>query len=248
MQALAAFAIVAGCTTKDPSSEQSAPSVQPSASSPSAVNCARPPSRIEKDTTFYRACSPYLLKSGGIDVLHDAVLTIEAGVELRFASGDWLEISAAGTRGAKIIARGTQEQPIVLAARDAGAGSWLGLWINQGTRAGSVLSHVVIRGAGGDNEYIEPTLVHGCLTLTDVAEGAVTIEDVTLEDCANAGLVLRRSKPVIDGLRVVRSPVGALLDGVAPGSLPEDTEYEAVGARVIEGPSSRPRRSPPPPP
>jgi hypothetical protein len=202
------------------------------------VNCERPPARIERDTTLYRACSPYVFRSGGIDVVYDAVLTLEAGVELRFGPQDWFEISADGTRGARIIAQGTQEHPIVLAPQND-RGKWLGLWINEGTRPGSVLSHVVVRGAGGDNTYIKPTLVHGCLTITDVAAGAITIEDVTLEHCVNAGLVLRRSKPVIKRLRVAKSPVGALLDGVSSDFLVDDVEYEAVRARVVEGPSSR---------
>lgn len=56
--------------------------------------------RVIKDATLFKRCSPYEIK-GGVDVLANATLTIEPGVEVRFRDGDWLEISAAGQAGGR---------------------------------------------------------------------------------------------------------------------------------------------------
>jgi hypothetical protein len=201
---------------------------------------------IRDDVTMYKACSPYVLR-GGIDVLDSATLTIEPGVEVRFGtedSFDWLEIAAAGTTGATLIAEGTPDQPIVLTAGvDAATSpvrSFLGLWFNGGTRAGSILSNAIIRRAGGDNQVLDPTLIQGCITVTDVADGAVTIENVILEDCVNAGVVLKGSRPNMSDLTLVDMEVGFLLDGVAADVIPESVTYEEVQQTVVEAEASRP--------
>ena len=204
--------------------------------------CVLRSSRIEVDTTLYKACSPYVLKRGGIDVVYDAVLTIEPGVEVQLNDGDWLEISADYTQGASIIARGTPEEPIVLTSREPGNlknGTWFGLWLNKGTARGSVLSNVIIRAAGGDNAFFKPAMVHGCLTLTEIPEGTIKLENVQLENCLNAGLVLRRSRPALSGLVVKDSPVGVLLDGVPLDFIRPDFVQERVATPVLEGPSQR---------
>ncbi len=201
---------------------------------------------VRDDVTMYQACSPYVLR-GGIDVLDSATLTIEPGVEVRFGtedSFDWLEIAAAGTIGARLIARGTPEEPIVLTAGvDASTSSvrsFLGLWFNGGTRDGSILSNAIIRRAGGDNQVLDPTLIQGCITVTDVADGAVTIEDVILEDCVNAGVVLKGSRPNLADLTLKDMEVGFLLDGVAADVIPASVTYEDVQETVVEAEASRP--------
>jgi hypothetical protein len=197
--------------------------------------------RVEKDTTFYKACSPYTIR-GGIDVLGKATLTIEAGVEVRFRDKDWLEIAAAGTRGGRLVARGTPEEPIILTSESpetASSKTWFGLWFNAGTGSGSVLANAVIRYAGGLNRHIKPPLVQGCLTFTDVADGAVTIENVTVEHCLNAGVVLRRSRPALNGLSVKNALVGFLLDGAPRDAVPAGASFADVAQEVVEGPTSR---------
>jgi hypothetical protein len=243
--ALAPWLLSCGCDAGTASLQPEPPSTPEEPSEPvPKPDCVLKSSRIEKDTTLYKACSPYILKRGGLDVVDDAVLTIEPGVEVRFKDGDWLEISAAFTKGAGIRAIGTKEDPIVLTSQTpdkAADGTWFGLWLNEGTAAGSVISNVIIRVAGGDNAHIKPTLVHGCLTLTDIPDGRVKLENITLESCANAGLVLRRTKPELSKIRVIKSAVGVLLDGV-PSDFVDGAEvsYEAVTKPVLEGPSARP--------
>lgn len=205
----------------------------------------RPPSckfhgRIDKDTTVYKACSPYRIR-GGIDVLDDATLTIEPGVEMQFTKNDWLEIAAAGTSGARLIARGTPEEPIILTSLDSGkkpSKTWLGLWFNKGTREGSIISNAIIRVGGGNNRHIKPTLVQGCITVTEVADAAVTIEDVVMENCVNAGVVLERTRPTMRGLTLKDMAVGFLLDGVGRDAVPAAT-FSGVAQEMVDGSARR---------
>jgi len=185
---------------------------------------------VRTDLTLRRACSPLTIK-GGIDVLENATLTLEAGLEMRFQDRDWLEISAAGSKGGKLIARGTAEAPIVLTTARPDSvppGTWLGLWFNTGTAQGSVLSHAIVRSAGGKNKHIKPMLRQGCITLTEVAEGAVTLEDVVVEGCQQAGLVLRASRPRMRNVRVQNLETGVLLSPDLPDSITQPLSYHNV--------------------
>jgi hypothetical protein len=218
----------------------------PAPPAPPANDCALKATRIREDTTLYKRCSPYSLR-GGIDVLDNATLTIEPGVEVRFHDKDWLEIAAAGTRGGRLIARGTPGEHIVLTSvhpETTAGGTWFGLWFNAGTR-GSVLSNVTIRTAGGDNAHIKPTLVQGCLTMTDVADGEVTIENVLIENCVGAGVVLKNSRPKLAGVNIKDSPIGVQLDGVARRAVARGITYRNVARKIVEAPASRPATPPP---
>jgi hypothetical protein len=203
-----------------------------------ASDCRLKSGRIVSDTTLAKACSPYKVR-GGIDVLENATLTIEPGVEVRFTGKDWLEISAAGTHGGKLIARGTPEEPIVLtsmASRNGSSGTWLGLWFNAGTAKGSILSHAIVRAAGGNNKFIKPTPVQGCITLTDVAQGAVTIEDVGLENCVNAGIVLRNSQPQLSRVSMRDMQTGLLVSESIPDSALGSVHFTNVAKQILREP------------
>jgi hypothetical protein len=239
---------LAGCSKPEglPGPAATPPAAMTAAApAPPADDCALKATRIREDTTLYKRCSPYSLR-GGIDVLDNATLTIEAGVEIRFHDKDWLEIAAAGTRGGRLIARGTPGEHIVLTSVDpetTAGGTWFGLWFNAGTR-GSVLSNATIRAAGGDNEHIKPTLVQGCLTLTDVADGEVTIENVLIENCVGAGVVLKNSRPRLADVTINDTAIGVQLDGVARKAVARGITYRNVPRKIVEAPASRP--APPP--
>lgn len=220
--------------TSDTSTTQAAPQVE---AKPKPKKC-KFKGKVEKDVTLYKECSPYIIK-GGIDVLANVTMTIEAGVEMRFRDGDWFEISAASQSGARLIAKGTAEDPIILTSQDESSTAdktWLGLWFAEGTRD-SILSHVVIRAAGGDNTFLKPPLVQGCLTLTNVKPGAVIMEDVRVEGCVNAGVVLQKSEPTMRRVTVRNVDKGFLLDGVNPKLVPADTHYENVKRQIVSGPT-----------
>jgi hypothetical protein len=207
---------------------------------PGSAECKFTGGRVERDVTLYESCGPYVIK-GGIDVLQSVTLTLQPGVELRFTDGDWLEISAASTAKGRLVARGTASRPIVLtsvAPESAKVKSWLGLWFAAGTRD-SVLSYVTIRAGGGHNTYLKPTLVQGCLTITDVAASALTLEHVRLEGCNDAGMVLRGAAPSMRDIHMRDVPIGFLLDGVDPAVIPRDVSYERVARRIVQGSSLR---------
>jgi len=68
---------------------------------------------------WYRACSPFTV-SGSVVVASDAVLSIEPGVEVRFASGKGLQVDGV------LVARGTDTQPITFTSSSgtSAAGDW----------------------------------------------------------------------------------------------------------------------------
>jgi hypothetical protein len=225
------YALILACTLLACSSDKS-----PARGS---TECKFTGGRVTSDLTMYASCSPYVIK-GGIDILENVTLTIQPGVEVRFGDGDWLEISAASTKNGRLIARGTAEHPIVLTSiepQNAHDKSWLGLWLAEGARD-SVLQHVTIRAAGGNNTYLKPPLIHGCLTITDVREGALELDHVRLEDCNNAGAVLRKSLPVMHDVVIDNAPIGVLLDGVDAALIPAEVLYQRVDKPIVRGRST----------
>ncbi len=200
-----------------------------------ANSCPVAVAGVRKDITLTKACSPYIQRGGGIDVIDGATLTIEAGVELRFRDNDWLEIGAAGEPG-RLIAKGTAEEPIVFTTQSPETPTtWLGVWFHSGTLEGSVLSHAVIRRAGGDNRHSKPNLLHGCLTLTGVKPGRLEISDVQVENCVNGGVRLTNSHVSFGPLRFVDTGVGFVLDPQSAGQVPERVGYRGVTHNVIQG-------------
>src|SRR3954468_13380674 len=163
-----AAALLAGCVSKEKPSE-------PVATEKPALKVCPVAAKVDHDVTLTKACSPYLQPRGGIDIINGATLTLEAGVEIRFFGLDWLEVGAGGEPG-RMVAQGTAEEPIVFTFADAAEETkWLGIWFHSGTLEGSVLSHVEVRNGGGDNHHSQPNLLMGCLTLTGVKPGALSI-------------------------------------------------------------------------
>ncbi|MEY2934904.1 MAG: hypothetical protein RL033_5653 [Pseudomonadota bacterium] len=191
--------------------------------------------RVDHDVVFKKECSPYLQPPGGLDVIDGATLTIEAGVEIRFGDGDWLEVGAAGQPG-RLIAKGTAEEPIVLTTSSPETPStWLGVWFHSGTLSGSELSHAVIRRAGGQNNHSKPNLLMGCVTMTGVQEQVLRVSDVRVEGCEHGGFRITNSQPALGPLSVADAPDGLVLDAASVGSIPAGVVYERVARNVITG-------------
>ncbi len=136
--------------------------------------CAAFVPRIAVDTTMYLACSPYVLGDHDLEVTDSATLTIEAGVDVRFDAGHWLEVTS-GT----LIAAGTSAAPITLTgAAGASARSWIGVILRDGTQAGTELRHVDISGAGQDGFGTA-----SCLHIVSDSVANIAIEDSRFADC-----------------------------------------------------------------
>jgi hypothetical protein len=172
---------------------------------------------------------------GGLDIIDGATLTIEAGVEIRFHDGDWLEVGAAGKPG-RLIAKGTAEAPIVLTTSSPETPvTWLGVWFHSGTLPGSELSHAEVHHAGGENKHSKPNLTQGCVTLTGVKAGVLTVSDVQVDDCDYGGFRISNSQAALRGLAVADSVEGFVVDAAGAGLLPAEVRQEGVDHDVITG-------------
>jgi hypothetical protein len=189
--------------------------------------------RVNQDITLTKACSPYQQPGGGIDVIDGATLTIEAGVELRFSGTDWLEVGAGGEPG-RMIAKGTPQEPILFTFGSPEP-TWLGVWFHSGTLPGSVLSNAVIRGAGGDNRHSKPNLLMGCLTLTGVKPGALSIDALTVQNCRNGGVRMNNSHVQLGALSFVDTTQGYVLDAQSVGNLSAAAQYRGVTHNLLLG-------------
>jgi hypothetical protein len=239
----AAIALGALCLTgciadkKDlPKAKQQEPKNQPE------PRCFKKGGVLDRDLTLTRECSPYVLDAG-IDVINDATLTIEPGVELRFRDGDWLEIGATGRPG-RLVARGTPERPIVLTADDPDitrpsspekAPTWFGVWFHSGTLPGSVLTNAIISQGGGVNGFLKPPLAQGCLTLTGVKPGALELDQLQARNCLVGALVMSESAVKLGTLSFEDSPAGFVSDAQSLGSIILPVAYRGVAQNVITG-------------
>lgn len=110
----------------------------------SAEGCSRDLSGpISADATLTAQCSPYrVARALAID---GGNLTLEAGVEIQFQEG--AELSVGGRRPARLLVKGTAEQPVRLVGARREAGSWKGVRL-FGHAEGSTLEHLAIEDAG----------------------------------------------------------------------------------------------------
>ena len=190
---------------------------------------------VKRDVTLTKKCSPYRQPMGGIDVINGATLTIEAGVEIIFNPNDWLEVGAGGKPG-RLIAKGTAEEPIVFTAAGSDTDrGWMGVWFHSGTLEGSVLSHAVVRRAGGLNPLEKPKLPLGCITLTGVKPGSLEIADVRTERCIHGGLRMTESQVRLGSLSFANMPVGFNVDAASAGQILQAALLSDVPQHVIRG-------------
>jgi hypothetical protein len=146
------------------------------------------PDKIETDHEIAPGCIVDVRR--GTFVSNGATLTVGPGVTLRFHPTAYLEI---GHRGSRLVARGTESQPIVFtsAAEQKAPGDWVGIVFDQGVGQGSVIENAVVEYGGRAS--------HG-------GQGAIT--------------VLRRFEPGRVGLRGVtfrKNATAAIAD--VPGAL-----------------------------
>jgi hypothetical protein len=129
-----------------------------------------------------------------VDGEEQPVLTLEAGVELRFGTHNWLTVGTFS--GGGLVAAGTVANPVVLGSRAPApaAGNWVGVLLNGATLAGTSLSHVTVRHAG--EAYFSDQ--KGGVTL-DATGSDVSITDSTFQDNAQADIYVDcGSSPTMD--------------------------------------------------
>ncbi|KPK52929.1 MAG: hypothetical protein AMJ63_08000, partial [Myxococcales bacterium SG8_38_1] len=111
---------------------------------------------------------PFYL-SAGLVVRGGSTMSVEAGTEMRFASGRRLQISTGGTSGENgtFVGPGTPQAPIRMVAD---TGTWNGIHLDDNIQAGSLLRNVRVEGFSGSVNgglRVDPgervAIVEGCL-------------------------------------------------------------------------------------
>lgn len=126
---------------------------------------------LSQNATMTKACSPYKVL-GHLYVIGGAKLTMEAGVEVRFGPGAFLQLGNTATLGS-LITQGTPVDQVVLTADSAtpAKGAWRGVLAES---AGQItLAHTSFRFAGASNGANLPRAhllvqsINGSLSITN---------------------------------------------------------------------------------
>lgn len=145
---------------------------------------------VAASETWTRLTSPHVVRGklvvGGTA---GATLTIEAGADVAFQNGAGLTFDSTGS-GA-LLSKGSASQPITLrgAAATPSPGSWIGVTLLGA--APSELHHVTLSGCGGPRSLPDDEPA-ACLVVGHRSPGVdptLLVEDVTVQDAANAALV-----------------------------------------------------------
>jgi flagellar hook assembly protein FlgD len=150
-------------------------------------------STISTNTTW-KSFSVPLVATNWVSVAGGSspVLTIQAGVTVKFTSGGALLIANGGTGG--IAAIGTAAQPITFTANTNTpvAGYWWGLQLYARTTAGSTIQYASVNYASG----------------IQVTGSSPTIDHVTLNTNGNAGITTNNAAPSIKNCNFIGNSAG----------------------------------------
>lgn len=123
----------------------------------SIEGCELPEGSITADLTIKKGCKVEIDRD--LTVSGGAVVTIEAGATLAFASERYLAID-----DAKLVVKGTEKEPVVFTSsnRSKAKGDWVGVFLQGTTMAGTRIEHARFEYAGR-----EASGGHGALTIND---------------------------------------------------------------------------------
>ena len=185
---------------------------------------------VTEDTVLYRECSPYDVDDV-LEVSEAATLTIQPGVELRFQSRTWLSVG--DTTAGKIVAEGTEQEPIVFTSDtpdNGAAGQWRGIVLMEKTSPGTRFQNVSIRYAGAPGFGVK-----GCLSIQDVAADSVSLDGVELDSCEQSGLWLDAAKVSLSSLSFKNMDTGLWIAADSMGSVSEAASFDAVVSNRVQG-------------
>ncbi|MFQ5790425.1 MAG: hypothetical protein ACE5JI_08125, partial [Acidobacteriota bacterium] len=199
------------------------------------------------DTTWRNLGIPYVL-TNNVSVYKDtttpATLTIEPGVEVRFAQWKRLSVGTSASKGA-LIAQGTQAAPIVFTSNQTTKtpGYWYELRFEGGAQATSLLEYVTVEYGGGGNVgelYVggsSPTIRnttvrkssnHG-VYVTGTA-GIPILDTVSLEDNGSTGIY------VASGGMSLKDMTSSGTGGSYAVSMPANTSVTSTGVHSFDKP------------
>ena len=155
-----------------------------------------PGSGIDFDYTFINFGIPYFLP-GNLNVINNATLTINPGVEVQFITGSSLLIGISNSPG-RLIAIGTDTQKIIFTSNSPNPlpGDWNGIYFYITAEDDSVIENAIIEYGGG---------TFGNLRING---SNPTIRNCTVRYSANYGIYLTGSSAVITCSDIMQNQIG----------------------------------------
>ncbi len=172
----------------------------------------------------------YIVTSGvgvGSPAAPPAVLTIEAGLTLKFTAGASLGVSGSGSGGGDLQAVGTPAAPITFTANSgtAGPGYWAGIGLVGGTTATSRIAYATVR-YGGQDFFNGGIHIENC---------SPTIENTTVLNNAYAGISVRGTgaSPVISGSTLTGNAFGLRAENLASPTISNSTISNNLSSGLV---------------
>ena len=138
------------------------------------------------DTLIPAGCVVSLVDD--VTVHEDATLTLEAGVRVEASMGVHLDIGYQNESGGRIVASGTEADPIIFTSGTGTPtpGDWGGIELKRETLSGTVFDHVIVEYAGAEDEG-------GGIRLQlrdDTVAGRIAIDNSTFRHNNGGGVVM----------------------------------------------------------
>jgi flagellar hook assembly protein FlgD len=171
-------------------------------------------STVTVNTTWKSGGLPFVVSSNvTVGAASTPILTIQAGVTVKFNAGTLLDIGWPGPGGLQAV--GTSSQPITFTANSGSPtpGFWLAILMDPPTAASSQIAWATIS-YGGRTGYYGALHVNGC---------SPTLSNVTLQNNNYSGLSVVNGSPSISSLTSSNNPWGAVLSGTGSPSISSST-------------------------
>jgi hypothetical protein len=185
-----------------------------------------------KTYRFHEVGIPYL-QARYINIQGSSVVEYAPGVVYKLSSDGYIEFGWNGS-DPTIRIQGTEDAPVVFEGLEPNAGYWQGLYFNPNVRTSSTVSNMILRHAGGDNEYaleISSPIKFTNISLDTIEKGAWIGARGVHKDSANLTITGAEGIPltvVPDGL--VTIPRGGTFTGNEDDVIAIDgTSYQAKG-------------------
>jgi flagellar hook assembly protein FlgD len=179
---------------------------------------------IQTDTTWRNLGAPYVLSATSYvykDTVTASILTVEAGVEVRFNSATWLYVGYATSKGT-VNAQGTAASPVLFTSNQVThtPGYWGGIRFEPGAMAASLLQYATI-------EYAGSTASNGSVYVNG---SSPTLQNCTIRNGNGNGI------QVASGGLSLSSVTTSTTGGTYSISMPLTTSVTTTGTHAFDKP------------